>query len=241
MKKEALVIVLAIAAIGAIGWMRYEYIVNLSVNAPSQTINPLVKPDTLPVSPQPSTGTILDTVYKNDAYGFEFRYPHGLPVETKFQKTYTLSGAWRVNVDSDSKGNAIVAIPIFRIDQGGVATGKSYPLSFDAEVRVAASSNPKEVADCYKTDPGYTSQVVKDEVINGVTYKKFEFSDAATMHYLQGVSYRIVRNNICLAIEQVKSGTIYRDETMLPGIPDSQLDNYYQQAGDIIKTFKFTK
>jgi|SRR5579872_3853236 len=188
-----------------------------------------------------NAGTGGFATYANSQYGFQIQYSKNLTPTTTFANSYTLQNEWRIEAGQNSTGTPIIAIPVFHIDQGGVATGKAYPLFFDAEVRIGVSSNPADVADCLKPDPNYTNQPESDVLINGVTFKKFSFQNAAMMKYLQGESYRAVHNGICYAIEQVKTGSIYRDPSMSPGIPDTQLDDYYNQAGDIVQTFQFTK
>lgn len=187
---------------------------------------------------------IVDTssVYRNDTYGFEISYPKNLSPEASFRKYYALSDKWRSQAAENQNGIAIVAIPVFRItNENGIATGKPYPLYFSAEVRVGVSSDPQAVADCLKTDPGYTEQKHETVTLNGAQFERFEFADAAMMQYVQGVSYRAVHDGKCFAIEQLRAGSNYRDETMPSGTPDSALDAYYAQAGDIAKTFRFTK
>ncbi|MFA5098904.1 MAG: MliC family protein [Candidatus Paceibacterota bacterium] len=177
--------------------------------------------------------------YISDKYGFEISFPSNIVPEYQFKQYYHLSNNWRAEASSESKGDVLFSIPVFRVDNGGVATGKPYPLYFDAEVRIGASSDPAEVANCYKPDPGYENQQITDVQINGVDFKKFDFGGAGMMQYLQGVSYRIVRDNACLTIEQIKTGSSYRDDSMLPGIPDEQLNGYYIEAGNIIQSLKF--
>jgi hypothetical protein len=180
--------------------------------------------------------------YQNDTYGFEVTYPKDLNPETSFRKYYALSDKWRSQAPEEQQGNAIVAIPVFRVDNpDGVATGKPYPIYFSAEVRVGASSDPQAVADCLKTDPGYTEQKHETVDLNGTQFERFEFGDAAMMQYVQGVSYRTVHNGTCFAMEQLKAGSTYKDESMTAGIPEEQLDVYYSQAGEMARTFRFTK
>lgn len=177
--------------------------------------------------------------YVNRTYGFEISYPKNLTPETAFDSYYHLSSFWRAEAGPDSTGTPVVAIPVYRIHQGGVATGKPYPLYFDAEVRVGVSNNPADIANCLKPDPGYASQKVTNVNINGLTFEKFDFQSAGMMQYLQGESYRIIHNNLCFAIEQIKTGSSYRDPSMLPGTPDSVLNGYYDETGQIIKSFRF--
>jgi hypothetical protein len=191
--------------------------------------------------PQPAPSD-TSSVYRNDTYGFEISYPKGLALETSFRKYYALSDKWRSQALEDQPGIAVVAIPVFRVNnEDGIATGKPYPLYFSAEVRVGVSADAKAVADCLKTDPGYTEQEHDTLTLNGAQFERFEFADAAMMQYAQGVSYRVVHDGKCFAIEQLKAGSSYRDESMSVGISDATLDAYYAQAREIAKTFRFTK
>ena len=178
--------------------------------------------------------------YANREFGFSIRYPGGLAPETDFKRFYALPQTWRLDPPAESTGTMIVAIPVFRIDQGGVATGKSYPLYFDVEVRIGASDNANDIADCYKPNPGYVNQAPEDAVIRGLHFKKFSFENAAMMQYMKGASYRRIHNNECFAVEVVEAGSRYRDETMTPGLSDEELGAYYQKAEDIVSTFHFT-
>ncbi len=176
--------------------------------------------------------------YANSEYNFTLRYPPYVNPHNSFSTFHQLTNNWRVNASQVNQGKGIVEFPIYSVDQGSIATGKTYPLFYIAELRVGVSPNVKE---CYSTDAGYTNQKVTNVTINGVTWKRFSFQDAATMQYIQGESYRTIRNNMCYVLEQVKAGSSYRDDTMKPGVTDATLNNYYDIAGNIAKTFKFTK
>jgi membrane-bound inhibitor of C-type lysozyme len=176
--------------------------------------------------------------YANSEYGFTMRFPKNIQTRNDFTTFYTLPSNWRLNAQLYNQGKAIVSFPIFKVDQGGVATGKAYPLFYTAEVRVGVSP---DVSNCYDTDPGYTNQKITDVIINGITFKKFDSQDAGMMKYTEAASYRTVHNNICYVLEQVKSGSSYRDETMTPGLSQATLDSYYAIGETIIKTFKFTQ
>lgn len=176
--------------------------------------------------------------YSNSEYGFTLRFPPYINPHNSFSTFHNLTNNWRVNASQVNQGKGIVEFPVYSVDQGSIATGKSYPLFFLAELRVGVSPNVKE---CYSTDPGYTNQVVTNVNINGVTFKKFSWSDGAMMQYIQGESYRTIHNNMCYVLEQIKAGTNYRDETMKPGVAETTLTNYYNTAGTIAKTFKFTR
>lgn len=187
----------------------------------------------VPVKTEPTS-----SIYVDSTYNFTVEYPVAIHAEKSFTPFYLLSDAWRMNAAESSKGTAVVEFPVYKVDQGGVATGKAYPLFFESVLRVGVS---KEAAKCYEKDAGYANQVVIDMTVNGIAFKRFSFADAGMMKYVQGESYRTVHNNICYVLEQIKVGSNYKDDTMTAGIPESTLDGYYEEAGDILKTFTFTK
>lgn len=175
--------------------------------------------------------------YTNTVYGFEISYPKDIKPQESFTSHYHLPQSWRVEAIPNEPGTPVVTFPIFSVDRGdGVATGKPYPIYFTAEVRIGVS----EMADtCYAPDPGYEEQVITNETINGIPFKKFEFGSAGMMQYVEGNSYRTIHNGKCYVIEQVKAGSTYRDDTMREGIPEVELQEYYEQGEGIVRTFTF--
>ncbi len=184
-----------------------------------------------------SGGVRLET-YTNGTYKFTLSYPSDLQAQP-FSNFYELNNNdWRVKASSAKRGTPVISIPVFRIDQGSIATGKKYPLFFDAEVRVGISN---DTAQCYSPDDGYTNQKINSVVIGGVTFKKFDFADAAMMKYVSGSSYRTIYNSKCYVIEQVEQGSTYKDDTMLPGYTQKELDAIYNKTTPIVYSFRFIK
>ena len=183
----------------------------------------------------------LYETYRNDTYGFELKYPKDLVPEAPFKTFYHLLGEWRAFASEGDAGVPVIAIPIFRVDQGGVATGKYYPLYYSAELRVGVATSSQAVADCLKLDAGYTEEPHHTVTLNGVAFEEFDFQNAGMMQYVEGKSYRAVHDGACFAIEQLRAGSSYRDDTMTSGIPQDQLDASFAAAGDIAKTFRFTR
>jgi hypothetical protein len=104
---------------------------------------------------------------------------------------------------------------------------------------VSTSANTKE---CYALDPGYPNQTITNVTINGIAFKKISTKESVkNLSYTQSESYRTVHNGACFVLEQIKSGTSFRDPTMKGGVSDQALDNYYSTGEAIIKTFRFTK
>lgn len=192
---------------------------------------------------KPSTKTALPSgakleAYTNSTYKFTLSYPKEYHTEP-FSNFYELNNNdWRVKATSAKRGTPIVSIPVFRIDQGSIATGKKYPLFFTAEVRVGISN---DTAQCYSPDDGYTNQKINSVVIGGVTFKKFDFQDSGMMKYVSGSSYRTIRNNKCYVIEQIKHGSTYQDSTMVPGYTEKELEAIYNKTTAIVYSFRFLK
>ena len=63
---------------------------------------------------------------------------------------------------------------------------------------------------------------------------------AGMMKYTNITSYRIIHDSACYSVEQVDYGSIYRDENTLPGLSNNQLQAYYDEAGVIARSFRFT-
>ena len=176
--------------------------------------------------------------YTNGVYKFTLSYPKEYQTEP-FITFYQLNNVdWRVKASTSKRGTPVISIPVLRIDQGTIVKGKKYPLYFTAEVRVGVSL---DTAQCYSPDDGYVNQKITSVVIGGVTFKKFDFEDAGMMKYIKGSSYRTVRGNMCYVVEQIKAGTTYQDETMLPGYTEKELDAIYNKTTAIVYSFRFIK
>jgi hypothetical protein len=188
-------------------------------------------------SPKPQNNL---SVYDNIKYGFTFEYPDSLTPQSTFDTFYHLSNKWRAEIFTENpKGVQIVSIPVFRIDNNS-GIYKSYPLYYSAEVRIGASSDSQDVNNCLLSSPGNTTTST-DEIINGITFKKFPVENSGMMQYLHGFSYRVVHNSVCFAVEQLAVGSSYRDATSSGDISETTLSGYFDESGEIIKTFKFTK
>jgi hypothetical protein len=177
--------------------------------------------------------------YTNAAYNFSIQYPPKVQPLTSFATFHEIGNNWRLNAGQANQGKAVVSFSLYNIDQGPYSTGKqTYPLYYTAEVRVGVSPNVQE---CYTKDAGYANQVVTNVTINGIAFKRFSASDAGMQKYVQSESYRTVHNKACYVIEQIRSGSSYRDEKMTAGKTDAELLSYYNLGEKIVKTFKFTK
>jgi hypothetical protein len=166
--------------------------------------------------------------YRNERYRFEFKYPPELAVSPKFSRYDILPQTWRAMASPEDGGQAVVAVPIIHL------TGRTaYPRFYDVEFRVGVSDS---LGNCDATNG---ERAIGSIVINGATFKQFEFSDAAMMKYISGISYRMEHQGRCVAVEQIRSGSNYRDTTTPRDLSQKQLDDYYYLAGKIVRTFRF--
>lgn len=185
-----------------------------------------------------ATGSINSLRYTNSEHGFSISYPKYAKVNSVFTTFHEIGNNWRVAASAANQGKAVSAVTLFSVDQGVYSTGKQkYPLYFLAETRIGVSQNTK---DCYELDGGDPNQKVTNVTINGVAFKKFSSSLGIAPKYTNVESYRTIRNNKCYAIEQIKTGTTFKDDLMQPGISDSALEGYYTAAGGVVTSFRFT-
>lgn len=200
------------------------------------TTTPTGKPVTGGTKPSGSQTPMYS--YANAEYKFQMKYPTYAQVQNGFSTFHALGNNWRLYAPAQAQGKNVVAFTVFKKDDGSIAPGKSFPLFFTSEVRVGVSNN---VAECYTPDAGFPNQKGVDVTINGIKFKRFDFNDAGMQQYVQGSSYRTIYKNQCFAIEAVRNGSSYKDETMTAGIAQTSLDNYHAIAESIVRTFVFTK
>jgi hypothetical protein len=180
------------------------------------------------------------SIYTNGQYGFSIFYPSQLKVTETFDAQYHLPTTWRVNALSNM-GSVTTATgtSIFEIIGYQTKNDKTFPRYFETEVRVGASADPRELAVCTKAGNGERS--LPDKVINGVTWKAFEFQDAAMMQYISATSYRTIHEHTCYALEQIETGSSYRDTPSSADIPQATLDKHFSDLMPIIESFTFAR
>lgn len=216
----------------------------VSSETSSSTTNGVTAPKPATQGGSPSTNLTTGKVpgfysYANATHNFSIQYPSYIQPLTSFATFHEIGNNWRLYAGQANQGKPVVSFSIHNIDQGTYFTGKqTYPLYFSAEVRVGVSPNVKE---CYTPDAGNTNQKITNVTINGVAFKKFSTSVGGMQKYVQAESYRTIRNNSCYVIEQIRTGSSYRDEKMTTAKTEKELINYYNLGENIVKTFKFTK
>lgn len=175
-------------------------------------------------------------IYTNGTYGFSIFYPESAIVEHGFDDGQYLQGKWRMNARGDAVGTAIVAIVPYTIQNE-----TTYPRRYSAFVRIGASQDAKEVEQCEKADTAVGEIELPDVVIGGHTWKAFSFKDAAMMQYQEGVSYRTIHEDHCIALEQVRMGSSYRDVPSDADVNEEVLTAAYTNLDSIVTTFSFAR
>lgn len=186
------------------------------------------------VLPEPNEGL---AIYTNGPYGFTLFYPEAAEVSYEFDPTYHLGTAWRAGALSDVPGDPLVSIIPY-----AVSSEDSYPRYFNAMVRVGASADPKEVERCEKPGANEGETALPDKTINGRVWKAFSFESAGMMQYARGISYRTVHEDVCIALEQVQTGSSYREDAPSErDIADTALDAEFKKLDAIVSSFVFVR
>lgn len=172
--------------------------------------------------------------YTNDKYDFSLGYPKNLSLAYAYSSFHRMSNEWRTGAPSNIQGVSLFQVDIYKVDNNK-PQGNPYPLFYSAVVRGSVSADAKN---CYSTDGG-NSQLVGTQIIGTVPFKVFTYNDAAMMQYIKSKNYRTVRNNMCYVLEQLATGSNYRDNTMTVGMTDAQLTAIFDSGFDVIKTFRF--
>jgi hypothetical protein len=186
------------------------------------------------------TATTMPTLvgqalFTDGEYGFTLHYPQELATDYTFTSFYHLPATWRANALPEATGTPILSVIGYRS-----ASDHSYPRYFDAEVRIGASSDPREVARCEQAATEQNEQPLPDVVLGGTTFKAFSFASAGMMQYVKGVSYRTVHEGSCIAVEKIATGSSYRDDPQsAEDIPDATLDAAYASLDPIANSFAF--
>lgn len=177
------------------------------------------------------------SIYTNGAHGFSILYPEDARLEEAFDPEYHVPNTWRVNALPDVAGTPILALVTFATE-----SENSYPRYYTAQVRIGASSDPREVERCTQPAPEQGETQLADVTLGDTTFSVFSFQSAGMMQYAKGESYRTVHQGLCYAIERIAAGSSYREDPPSPeDIPEEVLEAEYAKLADIIRSFSFAR
>jgi len=181
--------------------------------------------------------------YENKKYGFKIKHPKDAVLnQGKYETCYLLGDNWRADSAEANTGEDIVGIVFYNYQKCEHST---------VELRIGASSNPKDVKDCLK--PGYYEAEDPEDgkgtainhtvKINNLAFFNAFLNDAGMSHSMIGESYRIIHENTCFAIEVINtsSGRGACDPIGDEDKMDKNISFQYDQALKAVKTLKFIK
>ena len=143
---------------------------------------------------------------------FSFDYPKDLNPEGNMGKYSDYS--WRLNAPMN-EGVALAMVTIPKSIQPNTNLS-------DSRFTVGASTDAQAIKNCLIATNGEAA--LGESTIDGLSYKKFELADAAAGNRYDTISYRIIHDNACYAIEYT--------------IHSTAIDNYPPELG--IKEFDRT-
>ncbi len=107
----------------------------------------------------------------------------------------------------------------------------------EATVSVGVTNDATEVAACIIGD----TEPAEKKVINGATFVKTTSSDAGAGNLYETVSYRIVRDGVCMALEQTIHSTNIGNYAPEQGIKEFDKAKVQATLDEVINSFNFIK
>ncbi len=193
-------------------------------------------------APAPEPVSVTDdtlegqSIYVSGEYGFSVRYPSKAKIEETFSASYLVSDSWRANAPASATGTPLLAVIAYE-----TKSDNSFPRSYAAMVRISVSEDKNEVKNCEKATPDANETALPDKTLNGTVWKAFSFEDAAMQKYVKGVSYRVLHERKCFAIEKLAEGSSYKDDPeSADDVSEETLDGAYDALDAIVETFAFS-
>lgn len=148
-------------------------------------------------------------------YRLAVDYPRELEDAHDFESDYFLGSRWDSSSDGNTAGAALLALTL--PDSNKLIRGV---------MRIGASDDARAVDACL---PAADTPNARSTRIHGVDFVRLDQGDAAMSHYSQVRSYRAVRDDQCIAIDLIVTGTraaVYAaaDRPEQPFTPDQAMD-----------------
>lgn len=165
----------------------------------------------------------------SDAWGVRIDVPPGWTVRHEFRSGYLANNAWKSFAAPDADGEPVVAL----IMPGSNAIT-------DAEIRIGASRNAREVHRCTTPPSAVRPGSVAARSVNGITFTTFDAADAAMSHHLTVHAWRAVHHGACYAIDLLVFGAnpeVY-DPPATPPFDDAQA---FDAMRKVVQTLRFVE
>ncbi|MBU2329948.1 hypothetical protein KKG57_00575, partial [Patescibacteria group bacterium] len=164
-------------------------------------------------------------------------YPENSVVNYEFSTAYHLPAAWRASATEDEVGNQVLELVPFTTE-----STTSYPRYYTTLVRIGASADPETLRTCLVATKDQGEIALADREINGTTFKVFSFQNAGMMQYVEGVSYRTIHEEQCIALEKIRVGSSYKEDGVGEGdISEETLNTAYNSLDEIVESFRFAR
>jgi hypothetical protein len=228
--------VLILILIGAIMLQQSKLVPAEEIVATESSPSPLPIQSTQTHLLQETRGTT--TAYSSEQYGFTFVAPATLEMKPSFDSFYLVSNTWRQDSFSSRKSteeatsSEQLATLVLRSLQGAGPEGDMY--GYERRLNIGSSNDPAEVAHCFDEGEAGTSTI---KTINGTDYQKFSIERAGMQKYAAITSYRTLRNDSCISIEDITHMSNY---SFVPN-PDTLRAEDAKIIDSILSTFTFNK
>lgn len=176
------------------------------------------------------------SIYTNGTYGFSLIYPDSAELSHTFEPLQHLGTSWRTAATPEESGVPVVQFTTFHIQQD-----HAFPRSYTTLVRIGVSDQEKAVASCLSASESSGETARGTVSLNGQSWESFSIQDAGMMQYLEGVSYRTLHEGRCIAVEKLRSGSSYRDESETETVSQEELDAQYNALDAIVRTITLVR
>ncbi|HEY3521947.1 MAG TPA: hypothetical protein VGK80_13035 [Rhodanobacteraceae bacterium] len=163
------------------------------------------------------------------SWGFRIDAPPGWTIHRDFAHGYLANDSWKTYATPGSHGTAIVSFTLPGSDE-----------ITSAEIRIGASRDANEIAQCTAAPESLRSGSVHRERIGGEEFTAFDAADAAMSHHLYVRGHRIVHAGTCYAIDLLVYGTNPQVYDPPPKPPFSGKQAFARMM-PVLRTFRFTR
>ncbi|MGH8213405.1 MAG: hypothetical protein ACREPP_09285 [Rhodanobacteraceae bacterium] len=167
--------------------------------------------------------------YTDSPWGFHMDAPPGWKIRHDFTHEYLANDSWKTYAAPDSRGTAVVSLTL---------PGSNEITS--AEIRVGASRDAREIAQCTEPPDSFRAGSLHHERIGDIDFTAFDAADAAMSHYLDVHGYRALHDGACYAIDLLVYGTnpqVYDP----PAMPPFSKEQATARMMPVLRTFRFMR